>query len=381
MHRERLRRHVALGIDVAVEFAPGRDVVHQLDAGDLDDAMAVIRVEPGGFGIDHDLAHRLPSPDAGRRPCSRRRDRCRSSLTIACKRRNVAALPERRSARRNRRAAASRDPASAAAGSRRSAARSCPGRRITRSRCSQRRRRHDEHVIAAPLAAGLEQQRDVEHHERLAPRPARRRRSAARPRAPADAGSLRAAATPPASPKTRRPSAARSMPPASLRTPGNAASTAAHRAAARRQQPMDRGVGIEQRHAEPPQHRRGGALAHADRAGQAENDHAPVPRQGRQHRGAQLAGHPHRGAEPGLEPGPALMQQHAEPVDDCGGRAAAPPPAAPFRAAHRRYRRRPLRAAMRARSISSAGSPVMPRLVVLTSRPAPSSSRVALVPG
>ena len=57
VHRERFLRHVALGIDVAVEFAPGRDVVHQLDAGDLDDAMPVIRVEPGGFGVEHDLAH------------------------------------------------------------------------------------------------------------------------------------------------------------------------------------------------------------------------------------------------------------------------------------------------------------------------------------
>jgi len=43
---------------------------------------------------------------------------------------------------------------------------------------------------------------------------------------------------------------------------------------ARSQQAMDDRVGIEQRHAKPPQHCRGGALAHADRAGEAEGDHA-----------------------------------------------------------------------------------------------------------
>jgi len=58
MDGERVGRHVAPGIEVAVKFPPGRYVVHQLDAGDLDDAVPVIRVEPGRFGIDHDLAHR-----------------------------------------------------------------------------------------------------------------------------------------------------------------------------------------------------------------------------------------------------------------------------------------------------------------------------------
>ena len=59
--RERILRHVALGIDIAVKFSPGRDVVHQLDAGNLDDAMTLRRVEPRGLGVQHDLAHhRLP---------------------------------------------------------------------------------------------------------------------------------------------------------------------------------------------------------------------------------------------------------------------------------------------------------------------------------
>ena len=54
---QRFSRHVAVRIDIAVEFPPGRDVVHQLDAGDLNDAMPLIRVEPGRFGVDDDLAH------------------------------------------------------------------------------------------------------------------------------------------------------------------------------------------------------------------------------------------------------------------------------------------------------------------------------------
>ena len=58
VHLERLGRHVALGIDVAVEHAAGRDVVEQLDRADLDHPMAVGRLQPGGLGIDHDLAHR-----------------------------------------------------------------------------------------------------------------------------------------------------------------------------------------------------------------------------------------------------------------------------------------------------------------------------------
>src|SRR5204863_938824 len=55
----------AVRIDIAVEFPPGRDVVHQLDAGDLNDAMPLIRVEPGRFGVYDDLAHlRLDTPAA-----------------------------------------------------------------------------------------------------------------------------------------------------------------------------------------------------------------------------------------------------------------------------------------------------------------------------
>ncbi len=73
MHRERVRRHVALGIDVAVKFPPGRDVMQQLDAGDLDDPVPVVRIEAGRLGVDHDFAHRLPLADSravGRPPAA-----------------------------------------------------------------------------------------------------------------------------------------------------------------------------------------------------------------------------------------------------------------------------------------------------------------------
>ena len=42
--------------------------------------------------------------------------------------------------------------------------------------------------------------------------------------------------------------------------------------AARREQSVNDAIGVEQRNSEPPQHRRSSAFAHADRAGQAEDD-------------------------------------------------------------------------------------------------------------
>ena len=61
VHLERLVWHLALGIQMAVPHPAGRDAVEQLDAADLDDAVAVERVEPGRLGVEHDLAQiRLP---------------------------------------------------------------------------------------------------------------------------------------------------------------------------------------------------------------------------------------------------------------------------------------------------------------------------------
>ncbi len=46
-----------------------------------------------------------------------------------------------------------------------------------------------------------------------------------------------------------------------------------HRRAARRQQPVNHTIGVEERNPEPAQRLRRGALAHADRTGQTKNDH------------------------------------------------------------------------------------------------------------
>jgi hypothetical protein len=64
-------RHVALGIEVAVKRPPGREAVDELDATDLDQPIALQRIESGRFGIEDDLAHRrsacagLPRPRRG----------------------------------------------------------------------------------------------------------------------------------------------------------------------------------------------------------------------------------------------------------------------------------------------------------------------------
>src|SRR4029077_8613824 len=81
------RRDIALRVDIAVQPAAGRHVVDQLKRGDLDDPMSVLRVEPGGFGVDHTLAHDLLSR------CNRGISPCRSVLTIAFSRRNATLRP------------------------------------------------------------------------------------------------------------------------------------------------------------------------------------------------------------------------------------------------------------------------------------------------
>src|SRR5437762_1206070 len=60
MHPERFGRHVAFRIEVAVKGLAAREPIEELDAPDLDHAMAARRVEPGGLGIEHDLAHCCP---------------------------------------------------------------------------------------------------------------------------------------------------------------------------------------------------------------------------------------------------------------------------------------------------------------------------------
>ena len=49
--------HVALGIDVALELRARFDVIDQLQAGDLDDAMSRGGIEASGLGIQNDFTH------------------------------------------------------------------------------------------------------------------------------------------------------------------------------------------------------------------------------------------------------------------------------------------------------------------------------------
>ena len=62
MDSEGLFRHRPLGVDVAVKVLAGGNVVDQLHATDLDDAIAGKRVEARGFRIEDDFAaHLIPS--------------------------------------------------------------------------------------------------------------------------------------------------------------------------------------------------------------------------------------------------------------------------------------------------------------------------------
>jgi hypothetical protein len=70
MDRESLFGHVAFGINVTVELSAGRDVVDELDAGDLDDAMAFAWIQTGRFGVEHDFPQLL-SPRFAEEPDDR----------------------------------------------------------------------------------------------------------------------------------------------------------------------------------------------------------------------------------------------------------------------------------------------------------------------
>src|SRR5690606_20719026 len=55
--------HVALGIEVAVEVPAGLAPFQQLDAADLDDAVALLPGKAGGLGVQYDLAHARCLPE------------------------------------------------------------------------------------------------------------------------------------------------------------------------------------------------------------------------------------------------------------------------------------------------------------------------------
>ena len=48
---------VALRIEAVMAVAPGESPVDDLDGGDLDDPMTLLRIEAGGFGVEEELAH------------------------------------------------------------------------------------------------------------------------------------------------------------------------------------------------------------------------------------------------------------------------------------------------------------------------------------
>ena len=55
VHAFGFRRHVAFGIEIGLKRAPGGKMIDQLDAADLDDAVAVGRIESGGLGVENDF--------------------------------------------------------------------------------------------------------------------------------------------------------------------------------------------------------------------------------------------------------------------------------------------------------------------------------------
>jgi hypothetical protein len=57
VHGERRRLDLALGPQVALPGAAARPPVQELDAADLDDAVALGHLEARGFGVEDDLAH------------------------------------------------------------------------------------------------------------------------------------------------------------------------------------------------------------------------------------------------------------------------------------------------------------------------------------
>src|SRR5262245_27895438 len=67
LHRQAVHRHglwvnVALGVQVAVKLAARGNSVDDLNAADLDEAIAADWIEPRGFGIEDDLAQHLNNP-------------------------------------------------------------------------------------------------------------------------------------------------------------------------------------------------------------------------------------------------------------------------------------------------------------------------------
>ena len=57
VHALGVRVDFALRMHVQVQIAAGELAVHHFQAGKFDDAVALVRIQPGSFGIENNLAH------------------------------------------------------------------------------------------------------------------------------------------------------------------------------------------------------------------------------------------------------------------------------------------------------------------------------------
>ena len=127
VHALCLGGHVAIGMKIGVETAPGLDPVDQLDAADFDQPVTVGGTEAGRFGVEDDLAHdrqyRIPR-------ARRQAMRMRTSAAVSRRVRPVAITKSARRALFGIGHLTRED-------SQRSGPRLMPGRASTRRRCIQ----------------------------------------------------------------------------------------------------------------------------------------------------------------------------------------------------------------------------------------------------
>ena len=131
------------------------------------------------------------------------------------------------------------------------------------------RRRHYRDRIDAVRAAAFEQQRDVEHDQRLTAVTVQElglRRAHHWVHDPLELAQFVRLAE-------HRGAKLGAVEPVGPGCAGERCLDRGQRCTARALELVDRGVGVEHRHVQSPEHRRDGRFAHADRAGEAENLH------------------------------------------------------------------------------------------------------------
>jgi hypothetical protein len=57
------RIDLAIRLQIAVEVVSGQAAIDELDTADLDDPMAILRIETRGLGVEHDLSHVNTRPE------------------------------------------------------------------------------------------------------------------------------------------------------------------------------------------------------------------------------------------------------------------------------------------------------------------------------